>query len=551
MDNEVYKVLYRKFRPKTFSDVYGQSNVIKTLKNELKAGRVSHAYLFTGSRGTGKTTCAKILAKAINCLDISEEGEPCGKCEACIGIERGTILDIVEIDAASNNGVDNIRDLIEEMSFMPSVTKYRVYIIDEVHMLSIGAFNALLKTLEEPPPHVVFILATTEVHKLPVTILSRCQRFDFNRIEIEDIVARLKEVASLENVRLEDNAAYLIAKLSDGALRDALSLLDRCIGDDKYVNIDVVNEATGSVGNINVFNIIDKVINKEPKEAIEIVNDLYMKSKSMVKLCFELIEHYRNLMLIKTSGKKENFILLSDDDFDIAKGQSDKTSLDEIISAIDVLSEAVNRMTNGSFNKVELEMSLVKLCMTKSDKKYSELLNRIDELEKMVKSMLSGGLKGLPKNDGKMKEVDKIHELASNSNNSARSDKEEISKESKQSDFNNGTKTESSSKSITIMDKWSDVLEMLKEGSNSIYTALKGSKAYINGEYILIDSSRDIAFNMLRRPEQRDKMRKIIEKITGRVYRLGPYKEVNRPETFKDPLESLSKVALNSGIDIN
>ncbi len=551
MDNEVYKVLYRKFRPKTFSDVYGQSNVIKTLKNELKAGRVSHAYLFTGSRGTGKTTCAKILAKAINCLDISEEGEPCGKCEACIGIERGTILDIVEIDAASNNGVDNIRDLIEEMSFMPSVTKYRVYIIDEVHMLSIGAFNALLKTLEEPPPHVVFILATTEVHKLPVTILSRCQRFDFNRIEIEDIVARLKEVASLENVRLEDNAAYLIAKLSDGALRDALSLLDRCIGDDKYVDIDVVNEATGSVGNINVFNIIDKVINKEPKEAIEIVNDLYMKSKSMTKLCFELIEHYRNLMLIKTSGKKENFILLSDDDFDIAKGQADKTSLDEIISAIDVLSEAVNRMTNGSFNKVELEMSLVKLCMTNSDKKYSELLNRIDGLEKVVKSMLSGGLKSLPKNDDKIKEVDKIHEMVSNSNNSAGSDREEVSKESKQSDFNNGTKTENSSKRITIMDKWSDVLEMLKEGSNSIYTALKGSKAYINGEYILIDSNRDIAFNMLKRPEQRDKMRKIIEKVTGRVYRLGPYKEVNRPETFKDPLESLSKVALNSGIDIN
>ena len=230
----MYQALYRKYRPKSFSDVYGQDHVISTLKNEINENRISHAYLFTGSRGTGKTTCAKILAKAVNC-ENSIDGEPCNECEVCRGLDSGAIYDVVEIDAASNNGVDNIRDLREEANYTPTRGRYRVYIIDEVHMLSAGAFNALLKTLEEPPAHVIFILATTEVHKLPATILSRCQRFDFKRIQPETMAVRLKEVASLEGMELNDDAAVLIARIADGALRDGLSILDQCASRSKTV----------------------------------------------------------------------------------------------------------------------------------------------------------------------------------------------------------------------------------------------------------------------------------------------------------------------------
>ena len=223
----MYQVLYRKWRPKVFADVSGQPQVTITLKNELKSARINHAYLFTGTRGTGKTTCAKILAKAVNCLN-PQDGDPCGECEICKGIDEGFVMDIAEIDAASNNGVDNIRTIIEEAAFTPTKAKYRVYIIDEVHMLSTGAFNALLKTLEEPPKHVIFILATTEPQKLPVTILSRCQRFDFKRISIDDIIKRLKIICSESNIEIEDGALKIIAKMSDGAMRDAISILERC-----------------------------------------------------------------------------------------------------------------------------------------------------------------------------------------------------------------------------------------------------------------------------------------------------------------------------------
>lgn len=245
----MYQVLYRKYRPKVFSDVYGQEHVTSTLINEIKENRISHAYLFTGSRGTGKTTCAKILAKAVNC-EHNENGEPCNECEVCKGLDSGSIYDVVEIDAASNNGVDNIRDLREEANYTPTRGRYRVYIIDEVHMLSKGAFNALLKTLEEPPEHVVFILATTEVHMLPATILSRCQRFDFKRIQPETMALRLKEVAGFENMQLDDDAAILISRIADGGMRDALSILDQCAGRGSHIDSKLVSEVAGIAGRV-------------------------------------------------------------------------------------------------------------------------------------------------------------------------------------------------------------------------------------------------------------------------------------------------------------
>ena len=270
----MYRVLYRKWRPTGFGDVIGQPQVTSTLKNEIKSGRISHAYLFTGSRGTGKTTCAKILAKAVNCLDL-KDGEPCGVCENCVGISKGTIMDVVEMDAASNNSVNNIREVLDEVMFTPSEAKYRVYIIDEVHMLTQGAFNALLKTLEEPPSHVVFILATTEVHKIPATILSRCQRFDFNRISARDISARLEYIAKEENVTLDHEAAMLIAAVADGAMRDALSILDRCIGLSENISCDVVREATGLAGRDYLFTLAQAVKEENVPLAINTINELH------------------------------------------------------------------------------------------------------------------------------------------------------------------------------------------------------------------------------------------------------------------------------------
>ena len=252
----LYRAFYRKYRPSTFTDVVGQEHIIKTLENAVKSGKTSHAYLFTGSRGTGKTSCAKILAKAVNCIN-PHDGNPCNECEICKGIDSGVILDIIEIDAASNNGVDNIRDLREEANFTPANAKFRVYIIAEVHMLSIGAFNALLKTLEEPPAHVIFILATTEVHKLPSTILSRCQRFDFKRIPPEAISERLKEVAVKENLQISDDGAMLIARIADGAMRDALSLLDRCSSHEGLIDSAAVASSAGLAGREYIFELCE------------------------------------------------------------------------------------------------------------------------------------------------------------------------------------------------------------------------------------------------------------------------------------------------------
>ena len=307
----MYQVLYRKYRPKVFSDVYGQEHVTSTLINEIKENRISHAYLFTGSRGTGKTTCAKILAKAVNC-EHNENGEPCNECEVCKGLDSGSIYDVVEIDAASNNGVDNIRDLREEANYTPTRGRYRVYIIDEVHMLSKGAFNALLKTLEEPPEHVVFILATTEVHMLPATILSRCQRFDFKRIQPETMALRLKEVAGFENMQLDDDAAILISRIADGGMRDALSILDQCAGRGSHIDSKLVSEVAGIAGREALYELSDAVCNQSSGDALNVISRLHQSSYDMERLCVEMINHFRNFLIVKTVKKSRELIICTD-----------------------------------------------------------------------------------------------------------------------------------------------------------------------------------------------------------------------------------------------
>ena len=326
----MYQALYRKWRPKDFSDVYGQPHVTRTLRSQLENGRISHAYLFTGSRGTGKTTCAKILSKAVNCLN-PVDGNPCNECEICRGIENGSILDVIEIDAASNNGVDNIRDLREEANFTPANAKYRVYIIDEVHMLSIGAFNALLKTLEEPPSHVIFILATTEIHKLPSTILSRCQRFDFKRIAPEDITARLMYVAEKENVNLTSNAASLIARIADGGMRDALSLLDRCFAMGTDIDENTVSDAAGIAGTIHLFSFSEFVAKGDFTSSLRLVSKLHSESCDIDSLCTELTLHFRNLMVAKTVGDCEGLIVCSKDELEKIKERAGQPFKDSFL----------------------------------------------------------------------------------------------------------------------------------------------------------------------------------------------------------------------------
>ena len=299
----MYQALYRKYRPKNFDEVVGQEHITSVLKQEIASGRIGHAYLFTGTRGTGKTSCSKIIAKAVNCPH-QQDGNPCGVCDICRGIDDGSILDVTEIDAASNNGVDNIRQLREEANFTPAVTNYRVYIIDETHMLSTGAFNALLKIMEEPPEHVIFILATTEVQKVPVTILSRCQRYDFARITADDIAGRLRYVAEQEKIDLDPNAAQLIGRLADGAMRDALSILDTCAGVDNKVDEALVRRMAGVTDRGYLFEISDAIAARDSVAALEKISALRQQSVDMRRLCMELAGHYRNLPYIGVLKKE-------------------------------------------------------------------------------------------------------------------------------------------------------------------------------------------------------------------------------------------------------
>ena len=356
----MYRALYRKWRPQRFEDVVGQRAIVTALKNQITAGRVGHAYLFTGVRGTGKTTCAKIFAKAVNCLH-PEGGDPCGKCEICKGIDNGSLLDVVEMDAASNNGVDNIRDLRDETAYTPSQCTYKVYIIDEVHMLSTAAFNALLKTLEEPPAHVIFILATTEIQKVPATILSRCQRYDFTRIGPEDIARRVEYIAGEEKLELTSDGAELIARLADGALRDALSILDTCAGVTAKIDADVVRRMAGVTDRSYLFHISDALEAQDAAAALAQLAQLRQQSVDVKRLTEELIAHYRALMLAALPGGQALLSGVSPEEEALYLQKGPEMGQREAIRAIRTLGTALEHMTRGSDQRIELELALFSL----------------------------------------------------------------------------------------------------------------------------------------------------------------------------------------------
>ncbi|MBO6302196.1 MAG: DNA polymerase III subunit gamma/tau [Ruminiclostridium sp.] len=379
----MYLALYRKYRPRVFDDVISQDHITTTLKNQLKNGQSSHAYLFTGSRGTGKTTCAKILAKALNCTNL-RDGNPCLECESCKSIDED-YSDIVEIDAASNNGVDNIRDLKEESFYAPMSGRYKVYIIDEVHMLSIYAFNALLKLIEEPPPHVVFIFATTEVHKVPATILSRCQRFEFRRIDINDSIKRLLWVAQQEGKKLTDDAAFLISKISEGGMRDALSLLDQCISVSDEVTEDVVRECAGISGSDYLFRIGALIKEQNTAELLMLLDELSSKSKDVTRLCEELISHFRSLMLIQ-SGADSLAVQATSADFEQLRAQSEQFSPAEVMRCIQILSDTYTAMGRVRTPALYLEMCFIRLCTPKLDIDEKAINARLERLEQAIKN---------------------------------------------------------------------------------------------------------------------------------------------------------------------
>ncbi len=403
-----YTALYRKFRPQEFEDVKGQEHIVTTLKNQIKADRIGHAYLFCGTRGTGKTTIAKIFAKAVNC-EHPVDGSPCGECPSCKAISAGTSMNVIEIDAASNNGVDNIREIREEVAYSPTEGKYKVYIIDEVHMLSIGAFNALLKTLEEPPSYVIFILATTEAHKIPITILSRCQRYDFKRITIDTIAARLSELMEAEQVEVEEKAIRYIAKAGDGSMRDALSLLDQCIAFylGQKLTYDHVLEVLGAVDTEVFSQMLRKIMEKDIPGVISLLEELIIQGREPGQFVVDFTWYLRNLLLVQSSDNMEDVLDISSDNLTLMKEEAQMIDAGQLMRYIRVFSELSNQIRYATQKRVMIEIALIKLCKPEMEEDYGSLAERIAQLEKKIEEGVPVQMTTASPNQGGTSEVSK------------------------------------------------------------------------------------------------------------------------------------------------
>ncbi|MGN0447087.1 MAG: DNA polymerase III subunit gamma/tau [Acutalibacteraceae bacterium] len=575
----MYQVLYRKYRPRVFSDVVGQNHITSTLSNEIQSGKVSHAYLFTGSRGTGKTTCAKILSKAVNCLN-PVNGNPCNECEICRGIDDGTIVDVVEIDAASNNGVDNIRDIREEINFTPAACKYRVYIIDEVHMLSMGAFNALLKTLEEPPAHVKFILATTEVHKLPVTIVSRCQRFDFKRVTPEAMAQRMELIADEEGLLVDSEAMSLIARIADGGMRDALSLLDQCTGHGKHITADIVCAVSGMAGKDHLFALADAVKNKDSAAALGIISDLHQNSCDMERLCSDAVAHFRNLMIVKTVSSPEGLVVCTDSELKQYKAQSEGFTLEGILKSIALLQECSANIKKGVNRRIETEMTFIRLCSPKLDSDNEAVLRRIADLEM---KMESGGFTSKPRPAVKsiLADYGKQH-LESQSETP--SDEQQADNPQRISTASFGSEPSITSSFAFEQETlpppatdereqfyadnsgaaasqgggetlpWAEILSELAKVNAPLRGILTGSEAYINGDFVLIKSDNPTLSAFIKTGTNARDIKQSILRVTGKRYRLGLHtkkQETAGEAPKKDPLQDLISQAKSMNINVD
>ena len=550
----MYQVLYRKWRPQVFSDVVGQEHITRTLMSAVEQNRVSHAYLFTGSRGTGKTSCAKILAKAVNC-EHPVGGNPCNECASCKGIDNGSIVDVVEIDAASNNGVDNIRDLREETNYMPSQVKYRVFIIDEVHMLSTGAFNALLKTLEEPPEHVKFILATTEVHKLPATILSRCQRFDFKRISAEDICKRLKLVAEKENIELTDSGAMLIARVADGGMRDALSILDRCSSFGEKVDETLVAKASGIAGREHIFALTETIASHDTQGALNIVASLYQDSCDMERLMSSLIEHLRNIMICLSVKNASELILASESDIEKTKAQAQSFTVETVISCMDTVNAAITDMKKGAGKRITAEMAVIKLTTPALSTDNASILRRLSKLENGTVTVTKKASVETPKPIIKEEpKPEPNEETPVNKEPSVEAppipeETPEVNEEpSFESILNTQAPPEKKAEEVTeaeavsegVFKQWDKVKKIISQNNPILTSFISKSSAVVSGNVLQIKDANPILENFINQKEYYSLLENAVKSVSGNKYRITLFGKKAETEVKADVPEEES-----------
>lgn len=503
-----YKALYREWRPHVFEDVIGQEHIVKTVRNQILQNRIPHAYLFCGTRGTGKTTTAKILSKAVNCLN-PKDGDPCNECDMCKGISDGTIMDVIEIDAASNNRVENIRELIDDVKYPPHIAKYKVYIIDEVHMLSTSAFNALLKTLEEPPGYVMFILATTDPQKVPATILSRCQRFDFRRIKSPDITKRLRKISDETSTLVEDKTLELIARVSDGALRDAVSILDQCMSMSQgQIEYSDVSGMLGLVANEFLFKLIDAMIEKDVEGAVKIIDDVILNGKDVMQFIKDLSVHFRNLLMVKVSKKPEGLVDLSDDSLLLLKEQAKKLRSEEIMRGINIIVDAENNGKYTSQPRILLEMAVIKFCKREYDTSPEMILNRINLLEDKIKS---GAIAVAVSNEVERKPVP----AAAVRKTEKKEEVHEVQETEEVMDMVEGDSTPISLDEVKT--SWQEVLDLVKPVKRTVAAWLElGNPVNTEGNTIIILFEEQNSFGK-KNLENPAENRKIVEESFSRV----------------------------------
>ena len=512
-----YVSLYRKWRPKTFDEIVGQNQVAETLKNSVKTGRIAHAYLFCGTRGTGKTSSAKIFARAINC-ENPQDGNPCNKCRSCLGILEGSVLDVYEMDAASNSGVNNIREIRDEVIYSPADCKYKVYIIDEAHMLTQEAFNALLKTLEEPPAHVIFILATTEPESIIPTVLSRCQRFDFKRISPDVIASRIEKIAEAEKLSLTPDAAELIASLADGSMRDALSILEQCsAAKPDGIKTSDVTEITGTIDSAPLFEVVYAISENNTKTAMKITSNILISGKEVITFFEELIAHFRALMLCKAGGNTKDLLEKTDEETEKYLKQAQNFSIDRIMFSINTLGEHLLLSKKLPSPRTAVEMAMIKLCSPVYSSDINALAARISALENKLAAILGNHIP-FEKEDRPIEKEDRP-----------------VFEETKPKEFENispsppkdSTQSESEAESGGSWEKWNEAIKKIKEESKTLYTFLFNAEALYFGDEIELVLSNDLAYNKISTPEGKDYLSKLFSQIQGKDLRVSVSKKGN------------------------
>lgn len=541
--SEKYQALYRKWRPMTFDDVVGQNHITETLKHELASEKIGHAYLFCGTRGTGKTTTAKIFSRAVNC-ENPKDGEPCNVCDTCKGIIDGRIMDVYEMDAASNNGVDAIRNLREEVIYTPAGCKYKVYIIDEVHMLTIQAFNALLKTLEEPPEHALFILATTEPQKIPQTILSRCQRYDFKRIGVDDIVGRLKKVAAAEGINATEDALELIAEIGDGSMRDALSVLDRCSAFGEELRRENVSEIVGIVDERVLFDITEDVISNNVSGAIAKLDGLLNMGKDVLTFFEDYIEHLRSVLLCNECEKPEKVLEKSPEAIEKYKSQAEKLTATQLIYGITVLNEYHGRAKSMAIPRIAAEVALIKFCKPKYSSEVDALNARIEKLEQLVGR--GAAAVQLPEIKSEAVHHDKNPDAPPWN---VQSENKDIDSSQKKEEPKSATSTEINN---MAWDMWPEALEAIKQSSKRLYMYLYKAEVTLNGDTVDIEVGLKSAYDSVATANGIDYLSELFSKVAGtnlraRVFMKGEHSKkeqsgsqasimdiVNKKEQFGD-----------------